>query len=233
MKYFIFLFLLLLNCFASFSNKRLVYETKDTAFYLLEKEDILHSELMAEPFLHPYKISQKKLKDIFSGIQYIRSTRMGDYQDYLFSEEELDMISKDLSNVVSNLKQDETVVVVSKYDPIKSVISVHKRTSFILWFDSNGMNVVFGEFQKVVSREQMRSQHDWAIIPEIHLKRKKVSYVYLDENDKQYTFKNINGYPNKRWIIFDLSNLNKYKFKERKSTDMKKVNKTKKKETKK
>ncbi|MCP5495388.1 MAG: hypothetical protein H7A23_12595 [Leptospiraceae bacterium] len=223
MRFLIFLLLLFVQCFASFSNRKLVYATKDTAFYLLKKEDIANSDLLTQAFLHPYKVEAKKLKDILSGIRYIRSTSMGDYDDFLFSEEELDNISKDLINVIHNLKDDETAVVISKYDPIKSVISVHKRTSFIVWFDASGMNLVFGEIQKVISRDKVRSQYDWTIIPEINIKSSNTGYARLNENDRQFKFKLINGFPNKRWIVFDMTKLGMYKFKKRSSIKPKKV----------
>lgn len=218
MKLYSFLLLLTLfsqiSCVTGFRSKKLVYSTANTAFYELSRKQIPNKEKLEGNLLHPLKIAPEKLKDILGNLQFLKTTRINSYQDYIYAEAELDKFCEDLAQTLENLDDKNVSVVISQHDPTHSVISNAKRTSFIVFVNEEGLNFVFGEIQQDVSREKSYNFFDWTQIPPIGL------VEVPDDNEiilkkEVFNFKRQKGYQNRMWLVFSLKELGKYKKEQR------------------
>jgi hypothetical protein len=113
-----------------------------------------------------------------------------------------------------NFDEKKVVVVVSIYDHLQSVISNFKRTSFLMWIDNEGLNIVFGDIQDDVSKDKGLNFYDWTQIDSISLEFKPDENQIITDNDL-FTYKKVKGYYHRKWLIFPLKDLDKYKLKER------------------
>lgn len=216
MKFILFLSVvtLLSSCASGFKTKRLVYSTQKLAIYELDREELPKNNYIEGKLKHPYKITSKKLMDILGNIRFSKITRINKFQDYIFHYEELNNNTDDIAQSLENFDEKKVIVVVSIHDHLQSVVSNFKRTSFLLWVDKEGLNLVFGDIQDDVSKDKGLNFYDWTQIEPISLDFKPDENQILTENDL-FTFKKVKGYNHRKWLIFSLQDLDKYKLKER------------------
>jgi hypothetical protein len=135
-------------------------------------------------------------------LKFSKRTRIGNFKDNIFHPNELETLSRDISQVIAVVKSNEAIIVISGYDHIQSVVSNYKRTTFYLWIDKNGMNIVFGDIQDDTSKEASRNFYEYTQIKPISLA------VSPDENevleDKSFSFKKVEGFTNRKWLVFSL-----------------------------
>ncbi|NBU97924.1 MAG: hypothetical protein EBS19_06910 [Spirochaetia bacterium] len=206
--------LLLSSCASGFKTKRLVYSTQKLAIYELDRDELTNNKLIDSKIKHPYKISAKKLIDIIGNVRFIKTTRINKYNDYVFHLDELNNSADDISQTLENFDEKKVVVVVSIYDHLQSVVSNFKRTSFLMWIDNEGLNLVFGDIQDDVSKDKGLNFYDWTQIDPISLEFKPDENQIITDNDI-FTYKKVKGYYHRKWLIFPLKDLDKYKLKER------------------
>lgn len=203
-----------LSCASGFKTKRLVYSTQKLAIYELDKDELPNNKLIESKIKHPYKISAKKLADIIGNLRFTKITRINKFNDYIFHQEEMGNNLEDIVQSLENFDEKKIIVVISIYDHFKSVISNFKRTSFLLWIDGEGLNIVFGDIQDDVSKDKGLNFYDWTQIDPISLEFKPDENQIANDPDL-FTYKKVKGYPHRKWLVFSLNNLDKYKMKER------------------
>ena len=216
MKLLIFLYSLFftITCASGFKTKRLVYSTQKLAIYELDRDELPKNNYIEGKLKHPYKLSAKKLSDILGNIRFIKTTRINKFQDFVFHSEELNINMDDISQSLENFDEKKIIVVVSIHDHLQSVISNFKRTSFLLFIDKEGLNLVFGDIQDDVSKDKGLNFYDWTQIEPISLEYKPDENQILNDGDL-FTYKKVKGYNHRKWLIFSLQDLDKYKLKER------------------
>lgn len=210
------------QCSAFYQTKQLVYSTRNSAFYKLAKDEVKNYELIKDKFIHPYNFQPEKLTDILGNLRFKKYTRIGSLQDFIFHLNELSTLSADLKQVFDNLKPNDCIMVVSMFDHTQSVISNNKRTSFLMWVDAQGLNLVLGEIQSDVARDTSANFFEWTQVPQIPLAVTADDNEIEQESDQLFVFKKVKGYANKKWLIFPLDDLSKYQLKDRKFNSGKK-----------
>ncbi|MBK6607023.1 MAG: hypothetical protein IPG24_16495 [Leptospiraceae bacterium] len=221
--FFLSLTLLLSHCASFYQTKHLVYSTRNSAFYRMPKDEIKNKEFIQEKFTHPYSIQPEKLVDMLGNLRFKKYTRIGSLQDFVFHLNELTTLSVDLKQVLENMKSEDCVMGISMFDHTQSVISNNKRTSFLLWIDSKGLNLVLGEIQSDVPRDTAKNFFEWTQVPQVALSITPDENEIEQEKEQLFTFNKVNGYTNKKWLIFPLKDLNQYQLKDRKYNSNKKT----------
>lgn len=207
-------FLFTISCASGFKTKRLVYSTQKLAIYELDRDELAKNNYIEGKLKHPYKLSAKKLSDILGNIRFIKTTRINKFQDNIFHMEELNNNMDDISQSLENFDEKKIIVVVSIHDHLQSVISNFKRTSFLLWIDKEGMNIVFGDIQDDVAKDKGLNFYDWTQIEPISLEFKPDENQIISDPDL-FSYKKVKGYYHRKWLVFSLQELEKYKLKER------------------
>lgn len=206
----------LLQCSSFYQSKQLVYSTRNSAFYKMPKDEIKNKELIKEKFIHPHKFESDKIIDILGNLRFKKYTRIGNLQDFVFHLNELSTLAVDLKQVFENIKSEECVMGISMFDHTQSVISNNKRTTFLAWVDSQGLNLVLGEIQSDVPRDTATNFFEWTQVPQISLSILPDQNEIEQEKDQSFSFKKVNGYTNNKWLLFSLEDLSKYQLKDRK-----------------
>ncbi len=214
--------LLLSHCASFYQTKHLVYSTRNSAFYRVPKDEIKNKEFIQEKFTHPYTFQAEKLADILGNLRFRKYTRIGSLQDFVFHLNELSTLTVDLKQVFENLKSEDCIMGISMFDQTQSVISNNKRTTFLMWIDSKGLNLVLGEIQSDVPRDTARNFFEWTQVSQVSLAIIPDENEIEQEKDQPFVFNKVNGYANKKWLIFPLKDLNQYQLKDRKFNSGKK-----------
>lgn len=212
----------LLQCASFYQSKQLVYSTRNSAFYKMPKDEIKNKELIKEKFKHPYKFEPDKLINMFGNLRFKKYTRIGNLQDYVFHLNELSTLAVDLAQVFENIKPEECVMGITMFDHTQSVISNNKRTTFLAWVDSQGLNLVLGEIQSDVPRDTATNFFEWTQVPQISLAILPDQNEIEQEKDQLFSFNKVKGYTSNKWLLFSLDDLSKYQLKDRKYNSGKK-----------
>jgi hypothetical protein len=221
-SFYLLILLLFSHCASFYQTKHLVYSTRNSAFYRVPKDEVKNKELIKEKFTHPYTFQPEKLVDILGNLRFKKYTRIGSLQDFVFHLNELTTLSVDLAQVFENLKSEDCIQGISMFDHTQSVISNNKRTSFLMWIDSKGLNLVLGEIQSDVPRDTARNFFEWTQVQQVPLSITPDENEIEQDKDQPFTFNKVNGYTNKKWLIFPLNNLSQYQLKDRKINSGKK-----------
>lgn len=216
-KLFFLPFLILFKqCSSFYQTKKLVYSTRNSAFYKLHKDEIKNKDLIKEKMIHPYTFEVDKITDMLGNIRFKKYTRIGSLQDFVFHLNELSTFSSNLKQVFENLKPDECIMAISMFDHTQSVISNNKRTTLLAWVDLQGLNIVFGQIQTDVPRDTATNFFEWTLVPQIPLAILPDENEIEQEKNQVFVFNKVNGYFNNKWLIFPLTDLSKYQLKDRK-----------------
>lgn len=206
-------FSLSFNCVTGFNSKKLLYRTSQIALFTLPKNNIEDKELIPEKINHPINgITGKMIKSIFSKINFIKNSSIGGFEDTLLNKKDLDRIVPELETAFKYVGKDNLLILVVLSNESNSVMPSFTRTTMLLWIDAKmKLNVVLGEIDRYIPYEFTIKFSDWGTIKKINL------YPYNDNNEvlssNQYTFQLIKGFPNKRWLIFDLGDVAKFNLK--------------------
>jgi hypothetical protein len=213
------------GCSTGVKSRELLYRNNDFATYSVKRENIsLKSEArLPKAFAHPVEISEQKLLDLLGNLKYKRESSYGNLNLYVFEEDEIKEFAGDLADALQKVKPNEILLVISKYNPLKSVVSHYVRTGFYIWSTENTIEVVFGEMQREIEFDEQGNYYDWSRIGEISFDNTADSNYII--SNPSFTFKQVEGFKNKRWIIFNKSDLNRVKYEKRKnaSKDVKKT----------
>ncbi len=206
----------LFDCSSGVKSRDLLYRNNDFATYSVKRENItLKSESrLPKTFSHPVEVSEEKLLDLLGNLKYRRESSYGNLNLYVFEEEEIKEFAGDLADALQKVKPNEILLVISKFNPLKSVVSHYVRTGFYIWSTENSIEIVFGEIQQEIEFHEQGNYYDWSRIPEISFDNTADSNYVIPNSS--FTFKQVEGFKNRRWIVFNKSDLNRVKFEKRK-----------------
>lgn len=206
----------LVSCASGVRSRELLYRNNDFATYIVKRENVSRKAdtRLPKAFAHPVEISQQKILDILGNLRYKQGSSYGNLNLYVFEEEEIKDFAEDLADAMQKIKPNEMLLVISKYNPLKSVVSHYVRTGFYLMSTENTIELVFGEIQKEIEFDEQSNYYDWSRIPEISFENTtESSFIIQNAN---FTFKEVDGFRNRRWLVFNKSDLNRVKFEKRK-----------------
>lgn len=214
-----------ISCSSGVKSRELLFRNNDFATYSIKRENIsLKSESrLPKSFSHPVEISEQKLLDLLGNLKYKSESSYGNLNLYIFEEDEIKEFAVDLADALQKVKPSEILLVISKFNPLKSVVSHYVRTGFYIWSTDNTIEILFGEIQQEIAFDEQGNYFDWSRIPEISFDNTADSSFVIA--NPSFTFKQVEGFKNRRWIVFNKSDLNRVKFEKRKnaSKDVKKT----------
>jgi hypothetical protein len=190
------------NCMGGFHNRKRVYRTSDLALYHLESKDISRRTLISGVFQHPQTIEPEKIKDILASLHCKLGADYIELDETVFQESELDGLAENISLALKNIDNKRALVVISKNDEFKSIVSNPSRNTFLLWVDNQGLNLVFGDIKKIIPRSVSHDPKEWTTVQPISFTITESS-AHIIKNDS-FEYKTVDNFFHKKWIIFDL-----------------------------
>lgn len=200
-------------------TRELLFRNNEFAIYKLKRENLKFKTptLLPASFSHPIDISEEKILDIMGNLRFRQESSYGNLVSYVFDEKEIREFAGDLSDGLRLLKTDEILLIVSKFNPQKSVVSHYVRTGLYLWSEDGSFHLLFGEVKAELNYEDQGNYFDWSKIPEISFENTPESDFILP--DPSFSFKQVDGFKNKRWLVFEKKNLNKLRYEKRRIPD--------------
>ncbi|MCW7470190.1 LA_1326/LA_4305 family lipoprotein [Leptospira kanakyensis] len=211
------------SCATGVKSRSLLFRSNEFAIYTVNRDKInLKSESsVPKVFAHPVEITEDKVLDLLGNIRFREESSYGDVNQYVFEEKEIKEFALDLVDGLQKLKSDQILLVISKYNPVRSVVSHYARTGFYIWSSETSIEILFGELQKEVTYDEQGNYYDWSNIPDIPFEHFPQSTYILQSPG--FSFKKVSGFRNKHWLVFDKADLAKLKFEKRKKTTIPEV----------
>lgn len=211
------------SCASGVKSRALLFRSNEFAIYTVARDKInLKSESsVSKTFAHPVEITEDKVLDLLGNIRFREESSYGDVNRYIFEEKEIKEFAQDLVDGLQKLKPDQLLLVISKYNPVRSVVSHYARTGFYIWSSETSIEILFGELQKEVTYDEQGNYYDWSNIPDIPFEHFPQSTYILQ--GPGFSFKKVSGFRNKHWLVFDKTDLAKLKFEKRKKTTIPEV----------
>lgn len=157
------------SCASGVKSRSLLFRSNEFAIYTVARDKIsLKSETsVSKTFAHPVEITEDKVLDLLGNIRFREESSYGDVNRYIFEEKEIKEFALDLVDGLQKLKPDQLLLVISKYNPVRSVVSHYSRTGFYIWSTETSIEILFGELQKEISYDEQGNYFDWSNIPDI------------------------------------------------------------------
>ncbi len=209
-KIFVFFILLIfVDCKTGFHKKENVYLSNQIAIYLYNQEDYPEDKEIKAHLKDIQKFpenSYEKLISLFENLKIEKKTFFSREIYPLFYPEQIYELSKVLKDVIINLPDRKRILIVQKYDPFKTVMSKNKRTTFLLWYDDDGYNLVFGTVHEDLLPDLFLSEEkDWLDIYPISLKRSEPNQQKVKED--YFDYKKIGDFTHYTWLIVKPENI--------------------------
>lgn len=197
-----------------FARKERIYRSEHISLYKLNRDDIPGNRWISQSFNHPVKgLSRATVQKMLASLKHKSQSDFNIVIERIFPDGHLENIMEDLMIGLGQLQKEESLVVITKYDEVQSVLSNPNLTSFIIWRDNSYLNMVFGQIKSDIDREDEHDPREWTRIPSINLNIKRQEIDKLVPLDF-FQFKKNGAFYNRHWIQIDLSKIQSYQPKE-------------------
>ena len=123
----------------------------------------------------------------------------GETHARVFYDEELRLIAPSIAEAMANTGPEFRLIVVTRFDHDKSVLSRMERNSLVLWTDDAGLNVNFGEIREEIPNNDFRVDKDWTEVLPVSFAR---AYPDLELVPQDYfQLKQVGGYTHRTWAV--------------------------------
>ena len=156
------------------------------------------------------KMEVAQLIDTLGNLEYKRESAWGETHGRIFYDEELRLIAPAIVEAMANTGPEYRLIVVTRFDRDKSVLSRMERNTMALWTDEEGLNINFGEIREEIPNNDFRIDDDWTDVLPIGFDR---SYPDLEVvPDEFFQLKKVRGYTHHTWAIVNLDDLPRLKY---------------------
>ncbi len=206
------LFLSLISCGSVITRLDPVEETMHLVLYAVPAEDYPEPKKigMQLPPVEAFpEITEEQMNSLLRSFRYEESLLWGKSVNPVFYEEEIRYITPFILKQLRRLPENHRLVVVSRHDPDKSVLSRMDRVTLVLWNDEAGINFLFGEIRHPIPLNDPFVEDNWKDIAAINPVRSFPDYRLMqpDETGDFFTYKEIKGRDHYTWAVVDRSGL--------------------------
>jgi hypothetical protein len=195
--------LVLLFACSSFAARETVVLRANFALYRIQAADYPNDAIRAElgPPRNSPELSAQQIMALLGAFAYKRELTWSRAEGRVFERSELEYFAPLLAEALRNTSPDYRLVLVSRHDPDRSVLSRSYRTTAVLWTDANGLNLLFGEIREPTPANELFQSADWNDIAPISFRR---AYPDLElKPDEFYQFKTVGGFTHLTWAVVD------------------------------
>ncbi|MCR9143846.1 MAG: SHOCT domain-containing protein [bacterium] len=198
--------MVLATCTAFYTKEPILYR-KNVAVYRVPAADypgggIGDTLSVVQPFP---KLKAHELINAIGNLEYKRQSAWGETHSRVFYNEELRLIAPVIVEAMANTGPEYRLVIVTRYDRDKSVLSRMERNSMVIWTDDEGLNLTFGEIREEIPNNDFRIDGDWTETLPISFAR---AYPDLELVPQEYfQLKQVGGYTHRTWAVIDLRDL--------------------------
>lgn len=155
-------------------------------------------------------LSLDQVKGLLGNVEYRKETIWGFRRERVFTKEQLEFLAPTVTDALPTLKPGDRMVIVSRFDPDRSVLSRQERVTVMLWADKAGLNLLFGEIRFELPNNDYFEVQDWTRILPISLRQ---PFPYHSLVPAGFTLKRIDGFVHRTWAVFDPASVQQLSYK--------------------
>lgn len=191
-----------MSCTTGIERRKSVYRDSRIAMFSLRVRDFppKDRDLLISPFSNQIRdLTEENWKGILGNLKFRKESSVGDMTYYIFDETELLDLVQALPPALAKMGPDQILVAVSKYNDVKGVVSKDHRTTFAVFENEFGLNLVFREIHADMPNVDTRNYYEWSVIPEFLL-RNNYEEFRIQESDA-FHYHRVEGFPNRLWVV--------------------------------
>ena len=150
------------------------------------------------------------LIDALGNLEYKRQSAWGETHSRVFDAEELELIAPPIVEAMANTGPEYRLVVVTRFDRDKSVLSRMERNTLMMWTDEDGLNINFGEIREEIPDNDFQSESDWTEILPVSFERAFPDLALVDE--EFFELKQVGGFTHRTWAVIKVGDLAALKY---------------------
>ena len=189
------------SCMGGFYSRETRILDNYFAIYTIPSEDYPDEELqefLGEPAQFP-AMSSGDLIQLLGGLKFRKESLWGTDVRPVYYPAEVQRFATSLARTIETVGPDQRILLISRFDPDESVLSRMERTSLIIWYDSNGLNLVFGEIKEPVPYDDFLTEDNWTEVLPVSFRR---SYPDLSlVGSDSFDYKKVGTYDHQTWAV--------------------------------
>ncbi|MCC5814853.1 MAG: hypothetical protein JJT78_08860 [Leptospira sp.] len=192
------------SCASGIAARKLMYRDHKTALFTLEEDEFSKKEraVLGAPFLHPIRnTTEENWKAILGNLRFKKESTVGNMIYPIFSEEELNDLARNIATAIKKVRNDQVLIVVSKFNDIKGVVSKDHRTTFAIFKNKDGINLIFRELHAGMPEVDATNYYEWSRIPDLFIL--KNFEIFRVEEEDYIRFAKSDDFENRLWILID------------------------------
>ncbi len=203
--------LTLFSCSSAFTAIQPMVDYSNVVIYRLSQTDYPDSDIAQElkPVENFPDISEENLKGLLSSFRYHRDTVWGISEQNVYPGGALDFVVPAILQQIPRLQDGDRMVVISKYDEDKAVLSRDERNTMILWLDGDGFNVLFGEIREELPVVDPLDYDTWKDVLPVSAEQAYPDLTLVPSSHFQY--KIIHGKLHRTWAVVPADTLSSFK----------------------
>ncbi|MEQ8351398.1 MAG: hypothetical protein RH862_07935 [Leptospiraceae bacterium] len=189
------------SCMGGFYSRENKILDNYFAIYTIESDAYPDEELrayMGQQQKFP-RMKPSDLIQILGGFKFRKESMWGSDVRPVFDPAEVERFAGALARTIETIEENQRILIISRFDPDESVLSRMERTSMILWYDSNGLNLVFGEIKEPVPYDDFLTEDNWTEVLPISF-RKSYPDLSLVSSDS-FDYKRVGDYDHHTWAV--------------------------------
>ena len=193
-----------LACFSGFYQMEPVRHGNNLALFTLEADDYPDSpEVRAQlgAIQKMPELTPEQIEVLLGNLRYTYKSIWGDNERNVFYPDELKDLAPAISDAIKKIAANQRLLIISRYDPDKSVLSRMERVTAMLWADSRGVNLVLGEIRQEIPHNDFLEYDEWTEVLPVSLKQSYPYYSIVPSKD--YSLRKIGGFTHGTWVVFD------------------------------
>lgn len=210
-SFFLFLSILVASsgCNSGFSKREPLLQGYNVALFQLDADDYPASDLqeMLSPSEKFPALTPEQLRMVLSKLRFQRLDIWGTVERDVFYEEELKIITPILAEALPMVEPGHRLVLISRYDQDRAVISRMERVTAVIWLDKAGLNVILGEIREAIPNHDRMVQDDWTEIFPVSFRRAYPDLYLLPPTSSVFHLKKMKNMVHRTWAVFDLESL--------------------------
>lgn len=199
------------SAFVSMQSHPIMVDATVALYTINEADYPSASDLRAElkePADMP-NLGPEKVQALFGNLRYYRRSLFGTTERHVFDDEEMRWLVPAVAKALPKVGKNR-LVIISRHDPDRSVLSRMERSTVVMWADADGLNLVFGEIKQEIPHNDFLEEDRWTEILPVSARR---SYPDLTLKEAPFFKKKVMvGNEHNTWAVVSLADLENLKY---------------------
>lgn len=156
-------------------------------------------------------LTEEQLIRVLGALRFERKYVWSVTERNIYYETEVRRLAPLVVESLNFLDDEHRLLLLSRYDPDRSVLSRMERTTAMIWAEEDGLNIIFGEIRQEIPQNEFLSREDWKDVLPISFRQAYSDLKVLPADPALYSYKNIDGFTHRTWIVIPFDNIDQFR----------------------